>query len=222
MNLASGVWKQLPDAPWGVRTGHAMVAQGESILMSGGGSCRSCIFMHHYADVWSFNASTEAWTQLPLAPWKPRWFHSMSTATNGDVIMAGGQIGFRSVNDVWKLSGGVWSELTQKAPWSARSQFAMTASPLHRTLVLAGGYDDAWLMDLTENPLGKWSKLPMLATEANAPVLAVFSDGSVIIAGGDVPCGNPARCGSQTFVSVNHQWFLKLNNDTEALSKLNY
>eukprot|EP00947_MAST-08B_sp_MAST-8B-sp1_P006567 g6567.t1 len=121
MDLSTGAFSQLPDAPWQARTGHGLVAlDDDTLLMAGGGSCRSCSFIKHFADVWEFKLSTKTWKQRPDAPWQARWFHGMAATGAGEVVVAGGQAGFLSLQDVWKMdpNSGKWSLLTQKAPWS--------------------------------------------------------------------------------------------------------
>merc|ERR1712216_32289 len=70
LELSTGAWRQLATAPWGVRTGHSMVLSGDRIIMTGGGSCRSCVWITKYHDVWSFDLKSKQWTQLADAPWK--------------------------------------------------------------------------------------------------------------------------------------------------------
>jgi len=212
MSLATGEFKQMATAPWEARTGHAMEAiDDDTVLMAGGGSCRSCMFIKKFNDVWKYSAKSDKWTRLKDAPWRARWFHGLAATSTGDVVMAGGQAGFLSDNDVWKMDKtGEWTQITAKAPWGGRSQFGFTASPVSPFIVLAGGMDggnDSWQMNMATM---QWTRLSDLPGSNFGPALTVWGDDRVVISGGSVPCEG-WHCGSQQFVETSKQWVLQLN-----------
>lgn len=122
-------------------------------------------------EVHAFDGSS--WTQLPNAPWAPRWTPAVS-AVNGSIsIMTGGITYTNGVtvpfNDVWAASCSSvgadpqWTMLTAAAPWSARYEHASVV--WRDDLVLMGGAPhvpasaDAWSMSLRTH---EWTARPLL------------------------------------------------------------
>ena len=146
---ASMGWSRL--APSGVRPpprrDHSLVSDGRQLFLFGGRASEPL------GDLWSFEASVGAWTELTAADGPPARFghNAVFDGERGRMVVFGGQSrGF--FNDVWAfdVAGGEWSQLsTGESGPSPRYGAAGALDPAGRFLVShgftdAGRFDDTW------------------------------------------------------------------------------
>eukprot|EP00931_Biecheleriopsis_adriatica_P092632 TRINITY_DN66423_c0_g1_i1.p1 TRINITY_DN66423_c0_g1~~TRINITY_DN66423_c0_g1_i1.p1 ORF type:complete len:340 (+),score=41.15 TRINITY_DN66423_c0_g1_i1:69-1088(+) len=152
-------WRQLPNAPWKHRVGHAQSTCKDRVVITGGASTDAGVFISVYSDVWSM-ASDGSWTEIPGAPWHKRFLHSTTCLSDGSLVLAGGHSGFSDFSDVWLMSpDGKWKELTAKAPFSTRVRFSMVSFADDSVLVGEGmSKEDFWIAENVEQ-VSSWRSL---------------------------------------------------------------
>jgi hypothetical protein len=133
-------------------------ANGRMVIFGGHGRHRN------FHDVWALDltAGAETWSQLTLGgPAVParRWHSAIYDATQGQMVVFGGGGGGALFDDVWVLDltpgAETWSQLTPTGgPPTARAQHTAIYDPVHRWLVVFGGWtygsvlNDTWVLNL--------------------------------------------------------------------------
>lgn len=191
-------WRQLPDAPWRRRVGHAQStcrgADGsDRIIISGGASTDAGIFISVYNDVWSMSLDGR-WTQLANVPWKKRFLHATTCLSDGSLVLTGGHSGFQDFNDVWLMSSsGQWNQLVDAAPFSKRSRFGMVTFPDDSVLAGEGmSKEDFWFTEDIRN--GSWQSL------GRPPFSERYDYGMVALPKGDAVNGRSALIAGGTLL----------------------
>uniref|UniRef100_A0A7S0A4F6 LicD/FKTN/FKRP nucleotidyltransferase domain-containing protein n=1 Tax=Pyrodinium bahamense TaxID=73915 RepID=A0A7S0A4F6_9DINO len=134
-------------------------------------------------DVWcaQLTAGSATWKQLAQAPWTPRAaFQALSRAhtaasepgrENDEVLILGGRLADGTlVSDVWAATVRAhalpivieWRQLTARAPWAPRTDFAASAASTASDIWILGGCDQAGraLMDVWWSSDGQgWREL---------------------------------------------------------------
>ena len=143
------------------RAYHAMAYDNirrEVILFGGEGPTSS-----YYADTWSYNLSTNKWTNMkPSNPPSARCSHMMAfDEVNGVAVLYGGWYPNKGTSDTWKynLSSNTWTYMNPSNPPPTRYGGAMAYDNYRDVFVLFGGRDenppvsrgDTWTYNLTTN-----------------------------------------------------------------------
>jgi hypothetical protein len=183
-------------AGWSPRASHnSVVMADDSILLIGG-------FTNHTSDgemndVWRSTNNGTTWTQMTAtAGWSLRGYQSVVALPDGSVEVMGGigdggckGCGAVIYNDVWRSTdnGITWTQVTEKANWSARTHQSTVALP-DSSIVLMGGLDnnkknDTWRSTdkgATWTLVNKSSGWPARVD----PTSVVMPDGSIVLMGG--------------------------------------
>ncbi len=183
------IWiQQTESASWVARDSHvAEVLSDDSIILISG------LDGNRPEDVWRSTDFGATWTLQTNAPgWSGRSGHNSVTLSDDSILIMGGKTGFSSyVNDVWRSTdmGVTWTQMTDSAGWSRRSEFGCTALSDDSILVLGG------LIDGSVYSKYVYRSTDMGATWSvmnNAPpwgiraghVVVTLSDDSIVLMGG--------------------------------------
>lgn len=115
------------------RDGYVVLFGGE-----GSGTCPSCNFL---GDTWDFISGVWINVTQPSGP-SPRWLPNMSyDATDGYLIMYGGESATGFQTDTWKFVAGVWTNITSSTfPSDQSAYLSMAYDPVLGGVILFGGY----------------------------------------------------------------------------------
>ncbi len=121
---ADGIaWQQQASrGGWGERYGAAVVFFKEKIWLLGG-STGDWVYQN---DIWTSRNGTDWSPATARAPWRPRRWHCVVVFRDKLWLLGGNSMvrvdgtGGEQFNDVWvSEDGGHWSQVTQRAPWTA-------------------------------------------------------------------------------------------------------
>ncbi|MDA0576520.1 MAG: hypothetical protein O3B24_00300 [Verrucomicrobia bacterium] len=103
------------NAPWGGRSGMAVVQHDGKVWLMGGRGASG-----QMNDVWSSSDGVD-WVQVTAAaPWLSRWGHTCLSYDGTLWLMSGLRVPVQRLNDVWSSSDGEhWHQATT-APWNGR------------------------------------------------------------------------------------------------------
>lgn len=183
---ATNALTPLPKAGFNIFcAGHAFMADGRLFVAGGHITDDSGL---PYAAI--FDPFKLTWTRLPNMN-AGRWYPTVTTLPNGDMLVVGGAKEDRTKNlvpQVWQTSKNSWRNLTGASlelmyyPW-------MFVTNTGKTL-MAGYWKPARFLDT--DGTGAWSSGPRTtyANSRNAGSAVMYDDGKVLITGGDNPPTN--------------------------------
>ncbi len=218
MDLATHAWQDsvATSAPPSARYDHAAVWNGAAgkLLVFGGfnGTMR-------FADTWSLDPSTMAWTQVTTSGSAPsaRSGHvAIYDAAGNRLVVFGGFNGTTALNDLYALdlTSNTWSALGASGTAPEARQGALGVyDPVHRALVVFGGagsstpyLGDVWSLDLATLA---WSQIVTPESGTAAPAARVDCAGDLdplrlqlVVVGG--------RTGTSSYAT--DAWVLNLYN----------
>lgn len=169
-------------APWSAREGHGVVTLNGQMWVLGGYNAG------WLNDVWS-SSNGVTWTEVTSnAPWSARSGAGVVALNNQLWVLGGNDASGTnsSVNDVWSSSNGVtWTEVTNTAPWSARSSFGAVAFN-NQLWVMGGIGSSGWLSDVWSSSNGvTWTEVTSAAPWPGRYALsAVAFNGQIWVMGG--------------------------------------
>ncbi|WP_338865449.1 galactose oxidase-like domain-containing protein [Myxococcus stipitatus] len=182
----TNVLTALPKAGYNIFcAGHAFMADGRLLVAGGHISDDSGL---PYATI--FDPFKLTWTRIPNMN-AGRWYPTVTTLPNGDMLVTGGAKEDRSKNlipQVWQASKNSWRNLSNASlelmyyPW-------MFTTPQGKTL-MAGYWKPARYLDTEDK--GAWSVGPRTsyAHSRNAGSAVMYDEGKVLLTGGDNPPTN--------------------------------
>ncbi len=144
------------------RFGHRMVYDpvNERVLLFGG-----AVWENRYTffdDLWSYDPSTDTWTEVECGPGPGgRFNHMMVYVPDRHQIFLFGGFGARDrVGDTWlyDIEANEWTQLTPQDSPSPRSDAAIAYDEVNEVVILHDGYcrddshpQDTWIYDIVEN-----------------------------------------------------------------------
>ncbi|MHA2002909.1 MAG: Kelch repeat-containing protein [Candidatus Thorarchaeota archaeon] len=163
------------------RYGHVMVYDEsiEQIVMT----CGNTAYQGHQRDTWTFNTTSNEWTELdPIGdPDRLKWPSMTYDTVNQKAILFGGQIGDIAVSGTWIYDGGLntWQERYPDAHPSSRINTGLAFDASNSITVLFGGADvefnvfsDTWTYSFDSNNWTDMSEIPVspLPTTPGFPI----------------------------------------------------
>jgi hypothetical protein len=200
--------------------------RGEAVLFGGGALTKSSIF---YNDTWSYNLTTNTWTNLTPADSPPaRWGHSMVyDSANKVMVLFGGNTSILN-NETWTydLGSNSWTKKNPATSPPARERHSMAYDRKNGETVLYSGVlgpsdyseNDTWTYNLTNN---LWSN----KTPKNAPpprfdhaMAYDYLNCTIVLVGGESPGNYNWRADSWTYNLTANNWTLgTLNAPSERV-----
>jgi hypothetical protein len=163
------------------RYGHVMVYDEsiEQIVMT----CGNTAYQGHQRDTWTFNTTSNEWTELdPIGdPDRLKWPSMTYDTVNQKAILFGGQIGDLAVSGTWIYDGvlNTWQERYPDAHPSSRINTGLAFDASNSITVLFGGADvefnvfsDTWTYSFDSNNWTDMSEIPVspLPTTPGFPI----------------------------------------------------
>jgi len=147
-----GGWLEQPGPGPSARQNHAMIYDGQSLMLFGGYS--SSLGLNN--ETWLWDGA--GWDQaMPAGPPQARSVHKMAyNSASGKVILFGGGLGGSdALDDTWEWDGtaGTWTQLFPINKPDPRFNHAMAYDAARDQIVLFGGYGpggrygDTWVFD---------------------------------------------------------------------------
>lgn len=115
-------WTEQPVAGPSRRSGHAVAALGNQVVVFGGTDATTGASLD---DTWTFNGA--GWTHLPAGGPPARSGHAMAEL-KGRIVLFGGADAGKPYGDTWTFDGSEWARVMVTGP-PARSAHAMATLP---------------------------------------------------------------------------------------------
>jgi N-acetylneuraminic acid mutarotase len=191
--LPPGTWEAVKPnggAPAGRLGGSLVCLAGSKRLVLFGGWAGGS---GYYADLWSYDLTANAWTELKPTGTAPsaRALQAMAyDPTTGKLIVFGGYDGRTYYGDTWAydLTANVWTAVSRAGPApAARQGHSLVYDPGSKNMILFGGfsgraqYNDTWAYDPAT---GTWKDLDpegSLPAARDSQALAYDPDDKVMI-----------------------------------------
>lgn len=188
-------WEQIVvDGGPAPRSEHAAVwdADRDRLLVGLGEGRTSQVF----DDVWSFDPSTRAWSQLATGGPAARYGACAVLDGDGRMVITHGFSSTRRFGDTWAfdLATATWADITPAgARPSDRCLHACGYDPAADEVVLFGGRNDdqPYLGDTWRLGSGGWTEVPGPGPSPRARSRGAFTD-DLLVLGGNGPAGFPA------------------------------
>jgi hypothetical protein len=228
-DVAANTWRALsPKAklkPARMSSCMALDANSGRIILFGGTD------MHKwYNETWSYDAETNAWTNLKPEGAVPSGRSDAGMAydpNSGKFFLFGGvDADFNCLDDTWSYdpNANVWTKLTSTGTGpSARSGLGMAYDPHHNTIIMFGGidsqfvcYGETWSFDPAA---GSWAQLePVGASPSARGRCALVYDKSIdkmVLFGGAVVQSDSSG-GFGSLVYLDDTWTYGVNLDSDG------
>lgn len=116
--------------------------QGKMILFGGIGEIAGLSGLHDLRDTWSFDLSTETWTQLnPECSPTARHGASIAYDSDNDKIFLFGGGDKICLKDLWCFDGSEWKQVDISNTPGARTFASMVYNKISKRIILFGGLD---------------------------------------------------------------------------------
>lgn len=152
------------------RYGHVMVydESTEQIVMTNGNTA----YQGHQRDTWTFNTSSNTWTQLETVgdPDRLKWPSMTYDTVNEKAILFGGQIGDTAVSGTWIFDGSLssWQKRYPDTSPAPRINTGLAFDSRNNVTILYGGadvefttFDDTWTYSYESNNWTDMSEIPV-------------------------------------------------------------
>jgi hypothetical protein len=173
-NIPSSTWTELPNngTPPPAIAGQSAVLSGGNMIIFGGDNTSGT----SYNSVYSYNLSTETWSQLTSASGPSiRAYSGTAYDGNGNMIIFGGRYNTSYYNDVWSYNIGsqAWTPLTSTSGPGARNGSAAVYYNSASMVIFGGDNSSSCFNDLWNYTVGSqtWAGL----TSASGPSLRTFA-----------------------------------------------
>jgi len=200
-NPVSNTWSRGSDAPmtrgthvavWDTQNNQMIVYGGESVYAS----------YQYYQDTWTYNPTTNTWTQRADGPGRRNWATGVWDLVHDQMIMFGGYhhptdsaLGdtwaYVPLTDTWvRKTDGPGARLSHMAVWNSKDNVMIVFGGRSLTYGQYGSWNDTWVYD---PQMDQWfQKANMPSPLANACAVWDPIHNVVIVFGGELQTPAPA------------------------------